>query len=340
MKRSLIKSFLLDHVSSTIAFFSTNVLICVFYSIVSNQREEILYPFAIILFVYLIWMAYRFVEYSKLYRILEDLVIGPDYDTCFHHRMSKRVIYTINHLHHDYQDKLADIQNSAMKERRFLSQWIHNMKTPVSVIDLLMQRMNQGDVSSEEGFQSIKEENKKLLEHLDTILNMVRLEDFAKDYIPEPINIEEQLKEIINKQKNQFIYQHVFPKIIAEQDGIRILSDRKWNELLISQLISNGIKYSATDHKEAKHLYFMIEKKENQMITLTIKDEGIGIPEYDLGKVFDAFFTGENGRKDYSSSGIGLYFCKEICRRLGHSITITSKVGEGTSVTISYLAKL
>jgi signal transduction histidine kinase len=73
---------------------------------------------------------------------------------------------------------------------------------------------------------------------------------------------------------------------------------------------------------------------------LTIKDEGIGIPEYDIGKVFEPFFTGDNGRKGYHSSGIGLYFCKEVCNMLGHSINISSGHNEGTSVKITYLAKL
>ena len=52
---------------------------------------------------------------------------------------------------------------------------------------------------------------------------------------------------------------------------------------------------------------------------LTIRDEGIGIPEHDSSKVCEPFFTGDNGRKGYQSSGIGLYFCNEVCRLLGHA---------------------
>jgi signal transduction histidine kinase len=168
---------------------------------------------------------------------------------------------------------------------------------------------------------------------------MLRLADFAKDYVPEPIHLLEELKSIINKNKSLFIYNHVFPKIITDLTQADILSDRKWNELMINQLISNSVKYSKDGQEEAKSIYFIIEQKENH-ISLTIKDEGIGIPEHDLGKVCEPFFTGDNGRKGYQSSGIGLYFCKEVCKLLGHSLDITSEPGKGTSVKISYLAKL
>jgi len=339
MKRNLLKSFFLDHISGTIAFFCANLLICVFYSIITGKRLEILYPFLIVLFMYVIWIIISFIEYYKLYYALEEMVTNPDYHTNYSHRMSKKVTATLNQLHHDYQDKLAIADNSSKKERRFLSLWIHNMKTPITVTDLLLQRMEQNDIDITMAIQGLVEENKKLLYNLDTILNMIRLEDFAKDYIPEPINLLEEVKEIINKNKNQFIYHHVFPKIVTELEDSKILSDRKWNELLISQIISNAIKYSKKEQEQPQSIYFILEKKGSEIV-LTIKDDGIGIPEHDLGKVYEPFFTGDNGRKGYHSSGVGLYFCKEVCSLLGHSLVITSKVDKGTAVSISYLAKL
>ena len=242
-------------------------------------------------------------------------------------------------IHLDYMDKLYDTESIRKKDRRFLSLWIHNMKTPVTVTDLLLQRMERQDIDTVTGVMELKEENKKLLSSLDNVLNMIRLEDFAKDYVPETINLFDEITSIINKNKSLFIYSRVFPKIICDLERSDILSDRKWNELMINQLISNSVKYSKDEQGEAKDIYFMIEKNEDR-ISLTIKDEGIGIPEHDIGKVCEPFFTGDNGRKGYQSSGIGLYFCKEVCKLLGHSLEITSEVGKGTAVKISYLAKL
>ena len=68
---------------------------------------------------------------------------------------------------------------------------------------------------------------------------------------------------------------------------------------------------------------------------LCIRDSGMGIAPEDLPRVFDMGYTGQNGRLDRRSSGIGLYLCRRICRNLRHDIAITSKVGEGTTVRIT-----
>jgi two-component system, OmpR family, sensor histidine kinase YxdK len=337
MKR--LKSFLRDQSVNSIAYFGGNFLIGLFYYIDTKQKIEILYPLSIVLFVYVIWMLYSFIEYYKLHKGLEDMVKYHDYTGDYHSEINKKVNASMKKLHGRYLDKLYEAENMRNKERRFLSLWIHNMKTPVTVTDLLLQRMEQKELVTAEGIEAMREENKKLLTSLDTVLNMIRLEDFAKDYIPEQINLLEELKSIINKNKSLFIYNRVFPKIITDLTEADILSDKKWNELMISQFISNGVKYSKDEKGNSKNIYFIIEREEKQ-ISLTIKDEGIGIPEHDMGKVCEPFFTGDNGRKGYQSSGIGLYFCQEVSKLLGHEFHISSEVGIGTSVKINYLAKL
>ncbi len=339
MGTKLLKCFLKDQITNSIAYFSGCFLIGLFYYIDFGKKIEIIYPLSIILFVYIVWMLVRLVEYYRLYKGLEYMIKYQDYQGNFSLSINKRVSEAFSKLHGDYLSKLSSAENERKKERRFLSLWIHNMKTPITVTDILLQRMEQKEIEPQTGLQALKEENKKLLTNLDAVLNMIRLEDFAKDYIPEKINLLEELKHIINKNKSLFIYNRVFPKIITELTEADILSDKKWNDLMINQIISNGVKYSKSEEGTSKNIYFIIEKMDKQII-LTIKDEGIGIPEHDLGKVCEPFFTGDNGRMGFQSSGIGLYFCKEVCKLLGHTLKITSEVGKGTSVTISYLAKL
>lgn len=339
MDAKLLKSFLKDQIANSIAYFSGCFLIGLFYYMDSGKQIEIIYPLSIVLFVYIVWMLIRLVEYYRLYKGLEYMMKYQDYQSDFNLSINRRVSEAFSKLHGDYLNKLSSAENERKKERRFLSLWIHNMKTPITVTDLLLQRMEQKEIEPHAGLQALKEENKKLLTNLDTVLNVIRLEDFAKDYIPEKINLLEELKHIINKNKSLFIYNRVFPKIITELTEADILSDKKWNDLMINQIISNGVKYSKSEEGASKNIYFIIEKMDKQII-LTIKDEGIGIPEHDLGKVCDPFFTGDNGRMGFQSSGIGLYFCREVCKQLGHTLKISSEVGKGTSVTISYLAKL
>lgn len=335
----MVKSFLKDHITDSLAFFSAAFLIGLFYYISVGKRIEIIYPFSIVIFVYLIWMLIRFIEYRRIYKDLEDMAQNHYFQSAYHLELNNKIFDTMKQLHMNYLDKLSEAENNKKKERRFLSLWIHNMKTPITVTDILLQRMEQKEIEVTAALQALQEENKKLLVHLDHALNIVRLEEFAKDYIPEQLDLIQEIKTIVNKNKSLFIYSHVFPNIVTDLQEAKVLSDKKWNEHMINQFISNAVKYSKDEQGTSKNVYFIIEKLDKQ-IRLTIKDEGIGIPKHDLSKVCEPFFTGDNGRKGYQSSGIGLYFCKEVCSMLGHTFEISSEVMKGTQAKITYLAKL
>ena len=105
-----------------------------------------------------------------------------------------------------------------------------------------------------------------------------------------------------------------------------IVTDEKWLSFVIEQLLSNALKYT---HNGGIHI-------SSDAYTLVIEDTGIGISESDLPRVFERGFTGYNGRIDKKSTGIGLYLCRQILEKLGHTITITSKIGVGTKVTLGF----
>jgi len=333
-----LKSFMKDQLPFTLAYFTGNFLIGLFYSISVGKRIELVYPLLISVFVYLLVLVYQFMEYFRMYRELGEMIRFYDHRGDYHKELNRKVNDTIKAIHKEYLDKLNTLESSRKKERRFLSLWIHNMKTPITVTDLLLQRIGKGEIEAEQGVELLKEENGKLLTNLDMVLNMLRLEEFVKDYVPERIDLMSELTKVINKNRSLFIHNNVFPKIITDIKEVIILSDIKWNDLMISQIISNAVKYSK-DEESSKAVYFALER-EGDRVVLSIRDEGIGIPEHDISRVCEPFFTGDNGRKGYQSSGIGLYFCSEVCRMLGHDFSIHSKVGEGTVVKISYLSKL
>jgi signal transduction histidine kinase len=260
-----------------------------------------------------------------------------DYQEEFNTEINKKVYESMKRLHADYLDKLNASETIRKNERRFLSLWIHNIKTPVTVTDLLIQRLERGELEQTAGIQAMKEENKKLLSKLDTVLNVTRLEDFAKDYVPEQIDLITELHTILHKNKSLFNYNHVQPKIETDLKEAIILSDKKWNELMADQIISNAVKYSKKEEGASKNVYFKVAV-EGKNIILTIRDEGIGIPKHYITKICEPFFTGDGGRNGYQSSGIGLYFCSEVCKKLGHTLKISSQVGEGTEVMITYPA--
>jgi signal transduction histidine kinase len=178
-----------------------------------------------------------------------------DFRGNFNSDINKMTDEAVKKLHMDYSDKLNNSEINRKKDRRFLSLWIHNMKTPLSVTDILIQRMEREEIDKTAGIQAIKEENQKLFMNLDTVLNMIRMEEFAKDYVPEQINLISEITSIINKNRSLFINNHVFPKIVTDLKEADILSDRKWNELMINQIISNAVKYSRDEDGASKNIF-------------------------------------------------------------------------------------
>ena len=111
-----------------------------------------------------------------------------------------------------------------------------------------------------------------------------------------------------------------------------ILSDSKWIEFIICQIISNSIKYRI--NKPTIEFY---SEEINNKICLYIKDNGIGIPKEDISRVFEKGFAGVNGRIKSTSTGIGLYLCKKLCNKLGIDNDISSEFEKCTTVKLTFI---
>jgi len=338
MKKKIFKNFLMDHLFFTIAYFISDFLIALFYYISVGNNIELIYPGSISIFVYVIFLTYRWITYSEFNMNVKKLGNNMNYYIRTYTNEEKELVQLISNIHQNYMDKISSIHFEDENKKRFLSQWIHNMKTPISVIDLILQKNIKGEISQKKSLENINEENVSLLNKLEQVLRFIRLEEFTEDYIPEVVDLVATLRKIINKRKNQFIYSRVYPKFEIGEEHVYVISDKKWNEVMIEQIISNAIKYSNTEEK-AKNVYFNINKEENKVI-LSIRDEGVGIPEYDISRIFNPFFTGDNGRNYANATGIGLYFSSQVAKKLGHHITVNSKMGEGTQFNVIYLSKL
>ena len=111
-----------------------------------------------------------------------------------------------------------------------------------------------------------------------------------------------------------------------------VLTDGKWLEFIINQVLNNSIKYKR-EHGASIKIY---SEKSGNITRLNIEDNGIGIDNCDLSRVFEKSFTGKNGRHIGKSTGMGLYIVKKLCDRLGHTVDIQSKKGEYTCLTITF----
>lgn len=338
MKKKIFKCFILDHLFFTVVYFLSNFLIAIFYYISAGSVVEVVYPACISLFIYSIFITYRWFNYCEFNIKIKKLAVNMNYDIKTYSCEERGLVELVSSIHQNYMEKISSILLEEKNKKYLLSQWIHDMKTPISVIDLILQKTLKNEISIEKALVDIKEENISHLDKLEQAFNFMRLENFTEDYVPEVVDLTAAIRQVINKRKNQFIYSKVYPKIESGENAVQVLSDVKWNEAMLDQIVSNAIKYSKEEDKN-KTVYFNIYKNENKVI-LSIRDEGIGIPEHDISRVFNPFFTGENGRANGTASGIGLFFCSQVAKRLGHDIKIQSKVGEGTEIIITYLSKM
>lgn len=231
----------------------------------------------------------------------------------------------LHELYYVYQNEVQALYAKQRRQYKFMNQWIHQMKTPVSVLELLLQDADPLDK------KSVQEEVERLKSGLDMVLMSARLDSFEDDMQVENVSLKTLMTTVVNEHKRLFITNRVFPELVIDE-ALYVATDPKSMHFALTQFITNAVKYTFEDNKKIT----MKAYDHNGHVVLMIKDEGIGIPKSDLSRVTKAFFTGENGRKTGESTGMGLYLAKEICEKLGHQLIITSEVGVGTTVRITF----
>lgn len=259
----------------------------------------------------------------------------------FRTREQQAVNEVLQKQHRAYLSTLSSYRSAQEQHLHFTNQWVHQLKTPVSVIDLLIQQSEGGRGPAEvperlrELLSSIQEENEKIASGLQMMLYTARLEKFELDVHPRRIELAAVARRVVNEYKKACIRASIFPKIESAASGVYVETDEKWLSFVLHQLIANAIKYSRKQEGN-KLLLIRIEEQPNRT-RLTVQDSGIGIAPEDLPRVFDAFFTGENGRGVVTeSTGMGLYLVKQVMSRLGHRVDIQSEPGQGTAVSLIF----
>ena len=326
-----LKSFIKDKLFITIVFFLNCGFLILFFYLSQNNNPIVFYPLAITGFMYMLYIIVEWIRYYQFNKNLEESIDNFDHRLPVSTYQQEQISEVIDKIHQKYIREIHQTKIDIREQKRFLSQLIHNIKTPISVIDLILQ--NHPD-SDNEALEEIKEEKDRLYKLLENVLNVLRIDDFSQDYVTEQVKLVEEVKRMINQSKKQFIHQQIYPRLKVNCQEPIVLTDRKWNQVMLDQFISNAIKYSSVKEGD-KQINFIIESKEDKVF-LRIIDQGIGIPDYDQNKVFEPFFTGENGRKQSNSTGIGLYICSKIAEKLGHELSLQSEKGQGTEIRVSY----
>ena len=253
----------------------------------------------------------------------------------------KQVAELLQEQHSAYLNELNRYRRQQELHNHFVMQWVHHMKTPLSIMDLHIQDLKEAqqfntaahttDMLQELG-SSLQEETERLSSGLDMMLQTARLEKFELDVHIRSVPIHELSRKAVNAHKRLCIRHSIFPRVEGEAWAE---TDEKWIHFVLNQLISNAIKYSKSK-PGGKQLLIRLEALNDGSSRLELTDEGIGIALHELPRVFDPFFTGENGRMSGESTGMGLYLAKQVCAKLRHTLTLSSELGSGTTAELHF----
>ncbi|MWV45967.1 sensor histidine kinase [Paenibacillus sp. HJL G12] len=286
-----------------------------------------LYALFLGLFLFAGYLAFRYATHRGFYRALSR-PLDTLADSVQSHEASPlpaALSELLETQYRQYQNMLQSWERKNADYLTFMNQWVHQMKTPLSVIEMVTQE------EEDHRLTSISEETDRLRRGLEMVLYVARLDTFEQDFNVEQVALGQLVKDTVHELKRYFIRSHVYPEVLIDE-GLTVQTDAKWMKFVLGQLLNNAIKYSAGSGQKVT----VSAKQEGRAVILDIQDRGAGIPKADLPRVFRPFYTGENGRHFKESTGMGLYLVKEVIGKMNHRIELESAVGQGTLVRIRF----
>ncbi|MHA6534335.1 sensor histidine kinase [Paenibacillus sp. BAC0078] len=325
------KLFLKDQRPLLLFYLVQMLLVPVLYYLSGESRplSIILYGMALSAAVLLLYLAYRYIQHYKLYNRLShpDAAPGEQPAPLGDAPLPEAVGEVLQLTHRHYQEQLQEHIRRMDQHIVFINRWVHQMKTPLSVIQLTLQDLDEKEAAS------IQEELERLRKGLEMVIYTSRLERFADDFQAEALPLRRIVSETVAENRKLFIRRGIKADIRVDAELI-VYSDTKWLMFMLTQILVNAVNYTSGSGKTVT----VSAQRTDKEIVLSIQDQGIGISPEDLKRVFNPYFTGERGRQYHESTGMGLYLVREICSRLGHKVELASRPGEGTTVRITFSA--
>ena len=233
---------------------------------------------------------------------------------------NKAYYYALKQACKSMNDRIGELEKENAEYQEYVESFVHEIKTPISALSLALENNND--------FR-LKQEVDKINQLVEQMLYYARSENTEKDYFVKEIQLAEIIHSVILKYRHYMLNKKITLNV-HDLEHI-VITDEKWLVFIISQIIQNSIKYLDKDKKEIE----VWGENSNNYINLIIKDNGCGIKESDLVRIFEKGFTGTNRKKGYST-GMGLYLTKKLCDKLGLKLQIQSKEKEFTKLTITF----
>ena len=221
-------------------------------------------------------------------------------------------------------EELTKLENSNQGYAEYIDSWIHEVKTPVTAIQLLC------DNERSSVTDKIKLEIKKVEIDIERIMYYSKVDETWKDYVISKQNLKEIVESAIMKGCQILICNRAMLDIQLQDE--EVYTDAKWSSFIILQLLLNCVKY-----KSSRPLVIKVyAKKLKDGTSLVIEDNGVGIHPEEIQRIFEKGYVGTNGRLISTSSGMGLYICKKLCDKLQIGIRAESEYGVYTKLVLTY----
>jgi signal transduction histidine kinase len=244
--------------------------------------------------------------------LLSEIITRPDF-------YDGRALYDVlKAASRSMNNEVAKHRLASDEYREYIEIWVHEIKTPIAGARLICENARNRELMTEidriEGF-------------VEQALFYSRSSNLENDCVIKETDIEAVVNGALRAASRYLIARKI--RVGTSGLGFKALTDAKWLGFIIGQIIGNSAKYGC------RRIDICGLRGEGGA-SLLIRDDGIGIPEKDIARVFDKGFTGENGRAYGPSTGIGLYLCRKMCVKLGLDISIDSAPGGGATVELRF----
>lgn len=231
----------------------------------------------------------------------------------------------------DMRDRIAAARRRQREYREYVETWVHEIKTPIAAARLIAKN-NPSPV-----VDSIDAEVDAIEGYVEQALYYSRGTSLERDFQIREVDLGVVVRDALRHKARTLIGARVTPEL--GELGFVVHADPKWLSFVIGQVLVNAAKYRRPGEGSGSVRIWAVRDEtglDAWATQLAISDDGVGIPEADVGRVFDKGFTGENGRRFARSTGMGLYLVRELCGKMGVETWLESAEGVGTTVYLSF----
>ncbi|WP_416176172.1 sensor histidine kinase [Clostridium sp.] len=319
-----------------ICIFSVVNLVLISSKPINLAKNDIIYMDFLIVFISLIFAIYDYKKWNYNYKDIAKAIKNgnsvdeymPNSNTSFEINIIKDILRAKNS---EIENKVDKIKSLLDEVNDYITKWIHEIKIPIAVCELIADRIEEA--SEIEYINNISQELRVEIERIKFLINQVlytsRSSSYSEDLQIREVNIEKIIRDILKRNSIFFISKNI--ELELQNVSFNVMTDEKWTRYIIDQIINNACKYVETSGKIT-----ISADEDEKMVRLFIRDNGIGISQKDIKRIFDKGFTGENGRKVSKSTGMGLYLSKKMANKMNHNLLVKSEEGVYTEFILCF----